>query len=158
MSKWQNGVLNESESIRGKNLFIKTGGGSGIMVFDVDVKPDPEDPSTIINAFDNLMDVGIDFDDYIDHCIKISTQSGAGRHYIFKYDERFPQGANCYGVEGFDILNDGGIIFAGERYDIVSTGKNFEDNSCLTQVFETLSEAVEEVEEKVKHLRRPKKN
>jgi Family of unknown function (DUF5906) len=114
MTKWKD--LSKSETITGPNFFIRTGKVSLITVFDVDIKPE-------FSGKTNLLDVDIDFDEYKDSCIIVRTQSG-GFHYIFKYDSRFKTGANCYGVKGFDIRNDDAIIFAGERYDIISMPPN----------------------------------
>lgn len=124
--KWKD--LVKSESIIGKNFLIRTGIKSFITVFDVDVKPD-------CNGIQNLIEFGIDFDDYLDDCIKVKTQSG-GYHYIFQYDQRFKTGANCYGILGFDIRNDDAVIFAGERYNIVSIGKKFNCPSSLDEIYD----------------------
>ena len=136
--KWKD--LNRSEVITGSNFLIRTGIKSFITVFDVDIKTD-------CNGADNLMEAGIDFDEYVDDCIKIKTQSG-GYHYIFKYDQRFKTGANCFGIRGFDIRNDEGVIFAGERYDIVSVGSNYENPTCLDEIYDTLLENEEKPEVK----------
>jgi len=114
MTKWKD--LTKSETITGPNFFIRTGKVSCITVFDVDIKPE-------FSGQSNLYDVDIDFDDYKENCIVVQTQSG-GYHYIFKYDDRFKTGANCYGVKGFDIRNDDAIIFAGDRYNIISMPPN----------------------------------
>jgi phage/plasmid-associated DNA primase len=137
--KWKE--LTRSELITGSNFLIRTGIKSFITVFDVDIKPD-------CNGAENLLDAGIDFDEYVDECIKIKTQSG-GYHYIFKYDQRFKTGANCFGVKGFDIRNDEGVIFAGERYDIISVGPNYENPTHLDQIYDTLMEHSFDCEEKV---------
>lgn len=123
MSKWKD--LTKSEEIIGSSFLIKT--GTTITAFDIDIKPE-------FNGSTNLLDAGINFDNYLDECIKVRTQSG-GNHYLFKYDHRFETGANCFGIKGFDIRNDNGIIFAGDRYDIVSVGKNFKTSKCLSEIF-----------------------
>jgi len=129
-SLWKN--LTKSEHIKGQNFLIRAGKVSGITVFDVDIKQN-------CNGQDNLMEVGIDFDDYVNDCIKVRTQSG-GFHYIFKYDPRFTTGANCYGVKGFDIRNDAGIVFAGDRYEIVSKPEVL--GAVSNEVFEVLNSEV----------------
>lgn len=145
-SKWKE--LNRSENITGPNFLIRTGIKSFITVFDVDIKPD-------YNGAENLLDAGIDFDEYLDDCIKVKTQSG-GFHYIFKYDQRFNTGANCFGIKGFDIRNDEGVIFAGDRYDIVSIGNKFEKPTCMDEIFDTLSANESESEVEVKVNTEPK--
>jgi phage/plasmid-associated DNA primase len=129
VSKWKN--LTQSERITGSNFLIRTGEGFGITVFDIDVKKGK-------NAILGLLDVDIDFDEYLDDCIKVKTQSG-GLHYIFRYDSRFKTGANCFGIDGFDIRNEGACIFAGNRYDIVSVGEHFGAKSSLHDLFDRLS-------------------
>jgi phage/plasmid-associated DNA primase len=133
--KWAE--LTQSEEITGPNFLIRTGISSKITVFDVDIKTD-------CNGAVNLLRAGINFDEYKDECIKIKTQSG-GFHYIFKYDERFETSTNCFGIKGFDIRNDNGVIFAGDRYDIVSIGKSFNTPTSLDQIFDTLSANIEEL-------------
>lgn len=118
--KWE--TIHISERITGKSFAIRTGSLSGITVFDVDQKSDAYHKGPVDGA-GNLMDANVDFDEYKDKCIVVQTQSG-GKHYIFKYDSRFKNGSECYGVKGFDIRNDGGCIYAGERYDIVSLPPN----------------------------------
>ena len=137
MTKWKD--LNKSELITGPNFFIRTGWKSNITVFDVDVKPD-------CNGKDNLFDAGLDFDDYKDSCIVVRTQSG-GWHYIFKYDASYKTGANCYGIRGFDIRNDDAIIFAGERYDVISQPAGGIECPPV-EIFTTLNQYQADTEEK----------
>lgn len=138
ISSWKN--LNNSEKINGENFFIITGSRSGITAFDVDIKND-------INGEDNLMiETELDFNDYLDDCIKVKTQSG-GFHYIFNYDKRFKSGTNCFDIKGFDIRNDNAILYAGERYEIVSVGKNFMKSNPVSvdTIYEKLSAISSEV-------------
>lgn len=106
---WKN--LHKSVNIgNARNVLIRTGKISGITVLDIDIKNG-------INGFKELNKINIDIGDFIYNCIVVDTPGG-GCHYIFKYDERFKTGTNCYGIKGLDIRNDGSILFAGDNYDI----------------------------------------
>jgi len=135
--KWKD--IARSQPITGPNFFIATGIKSFITVFDVDINKTNPDTEELENGADNLFAAGIDFDDYLDECIKIKTQSG-GFHYIFKYDQRFKTGAKCFGLIGFDIRNDKAVIFAGDRYDIISVGDNFDNPTHMDEIYNTLTE------------------
>lgn len=141
ITKWKS--LKESQKITGDNFFIITGALSGITVFDIDIKNG-------IDGEDNLMiEADVDLNDYIDECIKIRTPSN-GYHYIFPYDERFKTGANCFGIKGFDIRNDDAIAFSGNKYDIISIGKNFRKPSSkitLDKIYKKFQSIIEPIEE-----------
>jgi len=107
--KWRE--MTESQNIdKYDNFCIRTGAVSGITVFDLDVKKGND-------AFKSLEAIDIPIYEYNRDCIVIETPSG-GNHYIFKYDERYKTGTDCFGIKGFDIRNDGGIIYAGKGYEI----------------------------------------
>lgn len=143
-TKWKD--LTKSEKITGKNFLIVTGKKSGITVFDVDIKKDK-------NAEVGLAEAGLDLDDYQNECIKVKTPSG-GWHYIFNYDARFKTSANAYGIEGLDIRNDDGIIFAGENYDIENIGDDFFKKSLISldEINEMLTAHHNEVNPKTEKL------
>jgi Bifunctional DNA primase/polymerase, N-terminal/Family of unknown function (DUF5906) len=104
---WQS--LDKSKPIgRSKNWAIQTGKRSDITVIDIDIKKDK-------NGMEEMIEAGIDLDDYGTY--KIKTQSG-GFHYYFKYDDRFKTTANL--LPGIDIRNDGGCVFAGDRYEVLN--------------------------------------
>lgn len=119
---WQ--TLEKSKPIgRSKNWAVLTGQKTDITVIDVDIKNGK-------NGVESLCDVGIDLDDYNTYAVK--TQSG-GYHYYFKYDERFKTSANI--ISGVDIRNDGGCVYAGDRYEIL---KDCEPVKLPEELYEAL--------------------
>jgi phage/plasmid-associated DNA primase len=117
---WKDGKF-KAQPIKTKNFYILTGAVSGITVIDLDCVKHP-------NLLDDLLTIGIDWDDYIEHSIKIRTQSG-GFHYIFKYKYDLKSEIKAFGIEGLDILNDEKIIFAGYKYDIIHIGEKFHETT-----------------------------
>lgn len=132
--RWQH--IDKSQNITGKIFAIQTEVRSEITVFDFDFKTDAY-PKGAVDGATNLIDAGVDFDDYLDNCIEIKTQSN-GYHSIFRYDSRYKTKKQCYGIVGFNIRNDGGCIYAGERYEIVSVGTNL--TTLPEEIYEYLVE------------------
>ena len=107
--------IDKRQKIHGDNLFVRMGKISDLSCLDVDIKNGKD-------ALNNLLDIGIDMNDYKDDCIVVKTPSG-GYHYIFSYTKEFKTGVNSYCVQGLDICNDGKIIYSGKGYDILSIPK-----------------------------------
>lgn len=111
IENWKN-LTSRPTKIDNDYFFVRTGKVSGITIIDVDRKNNKD-------GFAELKRVGIEVKDYRNVCASIKTPSGM-RHYVFKYDERLATGANVYGLEGVDIRNDDGVVFAGKHYRVIS--------------------------------------
>jgi hypothetical protein len=122
MPNWRS--ITKTSSLKSfKNIITIAGKVSGITIFDFDI-----DKETGEDAFDKFEEViGQDFydfcADYGMDFIRLKTPSG-GCHIIFKYTEQFKTTTNAFGIKGFDIRNDGSVIFGGFGYNVVNIHKD----------------------------------